>query len=85
MSTVKKPVKTRADMKGMKVRVQQSDLWVALLEVMGASATPMPFGDVYTGLKTGLVDAAENNYPSYESSRRFEVAKYYAKIGRAHV
>ena len=79
MSTVKKPVKTRADMKGMKVRVQQSDLWVALLEVMGASATPMPFGEVYTGLKTGLVDAAENNYPSYESSRRFEVAKYYAK------
>ena len=79
MYTVKKPVKTLADMKGMKVRVQQSDLWVALLEAMGANATPMPFGEVYTGLKTGLVDAAENNYPSYESSRHFEVAKYYAK------
>jgi tripartite ATP-independent transporter DctP family solute receptor len=77
--TVKKPVKTLADMKGMKVRVQQSDLWVALLEAMGANATPMPFGEVYTGLKTGLVDAAENNYPSYESSRHFEVAKFYAK------
>jgi len=77
--TVKKPVKTLADMKGLKVRVQQSDLWVALLEAMGANATPMPFGEVYTGLKTGLVDAAENNYPSYESSRHFEVAKFYAK------
>jgi tripartite ATP-independent transporter DctP family solute receptor len=76
--TAKKPVKTLADMKGMKVRVQQSDLWVALLEAMGANATPMPYGEVYTALKTGLVDAAENNWPSYESSRHFEVAKYYS-------
>ena len=50
-----------------------------MLEAMGANATPMPFGEVYTALKTGLVDAAENNYPSYESSRHFEVAKYYSK------
>ena len=77
--TVKKPVKTLADAKGLKVRVQQSDLWVALLEAMGANATPMPFGEVYTALRTGLVDAAENNYPSYESSRHFEVAKFYSK------
>jgi tripartite ATP-independent transporter DctP family solute receptor len=77
--SVKKPVKTLADVKGMKIRVQQSDLWVALLEAMGANATPMPFGEVYTALKTGLVDAAENNYPSYESSRHFEVAKYFNK------
>jgi tripartite ATP-independent transporter DctP family solute receptor len=75
--SVKKPVKTIADTKGMKIRVQQSDLWVALMEAMGANATPMPFGEVYTALKTGLVDAAENNYPSYESTRHFEVAKYY--------
>ncbi len=79
MYTVKKPVKTLADAKGLKVRVQQSDLWVSLLEAMGANATPMPFGEVYTALKTGLVDAAENNYPSYESSRHFEVARFYNK------
>jgi len=77
--TVKKPVKTLADAKGLKIRVQQSDLWVSLIEAMGANATPMPFGEVYTALKTGLVDAAENNYPSYESSRHFEVAKFYNK------
>lgn len=58
--------------------MQQSDLWVALLEAMGANATPMPFGEVYTALKTGLVDGAENNYPSFESSRHFEVAKYFS-------
>ncbi|MBX3627278.1 MAG: TRAP transporter substrate-binding protein [Rhizobacter sp.] len=77
--SVKKPVKSIADTKGMKIRVQQSDLWVALMGAMGANATPMPFGEVYTALKTGLVDAAENNYPSYESSRHFEVAKYFNK------
>jgi tripartite ATP-independent transporter DctP family solute receptor len=74
--TAKKPVKSLADAKGLKIRVQQSDLWVALLEAMGANATPMPYGEVYTALKTGLVDGAENNYPSYESSRHFEVARY---------
>jgi tripartite ATP-independent transporter DctP family solute receptor len=79
MFTAKKPVRTFADMKGLKVRVQQSDLWVSMLEAMGANATPMPMGEVYTGLKTGLIDAAENNYPTYESARAFEVAKYYSK------
>ena len=75
--TVKAPVKTLADLKGLKIRVQQSDMWVSLVENLGANATPMPYGEVYTALKTGLVDAAENNWPSYESSRHFEAAKYY--------
>jgi tripartite ATP-independent transporter DctP family solute receptor len=76
--TVKKPIKGLPDMKGMKIRVQQSDLWVAMMQALGANATPMPYGEVYTALKTGLVDGAENNWPSYESSRHFEVAKFYA-------
>jgi tripartite ATP-independent transporter DctP family solute receptor len=75
--TAKKPVKTVADLKGMKIRVQQSDLFVSLIEALGANATPMPFGEVYTALKTGIVDGAENNWPSFESSRHFEAAKYY--------
>jgi TRAP-type C4-dicarboxylate transport system substrate-binding protein len=45
---------------------------------MGANATPMPYGEVYTALKTGLVDGAENNWPSYDTSRHFEVAKNYS-------
>lgn len=75
--TAKKPVKTLADVKGMKIRVQQSDLFVAMVEALGANATPMPYGEVYTALKTGLIDAAENNFPSYESSRHFEAAPNY--------
>lgn len=75
----KKPIRTVADVKGMKVRVQQSDLWVALVGAMGGNATPMPFGEVYTGLKTGLLDAAENNIPSYDSVKHYESAKYYSR------
>jgi tripartite ATP-independent transporter DctP family solute receptor len=78
MYTVNKPIKTLADLKGAKIRVQQSDLFVAMIQALGANPTPMPFGEVYTALKTGIVDAAENNYPSYESSRHFEAAKYYS-------
>jgi tripartite ATP-independent transporter DctP family solute receptor len=75
----RKAVKTVADAKGMKIRVQQSDLWVALVSAMGANATPMPIGEVYTGLKTGLIDAAENNIPSYDGFKHYEAVKYYSK------
>ncbi|AMO24656.1 TRAP transporter substrate-binding protein [Ramlibacter solisilvae] len=75
----KKPVKTLADTKGMKIRVQQSDLWVALVSAMGANATPMPIGEVYTGLKTGLIDAAENNVPSYDGFKHYEAVKFYSR------
>lgn len=76
--TAKKPIRTVADMKGMKIRVQQSEMWVAIMQAMGGNATPMPYAEVYTALKTGLVDGAENNWPSYESSRHYEAAKYYS-------
>jgi len=75
----KKPVKTVADTKGMKIRVQQSDLWVALVGAMGGNATPMPFGEVFTALKTGVIDAAENNIPSYESTKHYEAVKFYSR------
>ena len=77
MYSVARPYKTLADLKGAKIRVQQSDLFVSMIQALGANPTPMPFGEVYTALKTGIVDAAENNYPSFESSRHFEAAKYY--------
>jgi tripartite ATP-independent transporter DctP family solute receptor len=77
--TPSKEIKTLADVKGMKIRVQQSDMWVSMMQAMGANATPMPYAEVYTALKTGVVDAAENNWPSYESSRHYEVAKVYSQ------
>ena len=75
----KKPIRTVADVKGMKIRVQPSDLWVSLVGAMGATATPIPYAEVYTALKTGLVDAAENNYPSYETSKHYEAAPIYSE------
>lgn len=75
--TTEKPIQSVEDLKGMKIRVQQSDLWIAMMEAFGANPTPMPFGEVYSSLETGVVDGAENNWPSYESSRHFEVAKNY--------
>jgi TRAP-type C4-dicarboxylate transport system substrate-binding protein len=72
-------VRTLADAKGLKIRVQPSDLWVAVAAAMGANATPMPTGEVYTALKTGLIDAAENNIPSYEGFKHYEAAKVYSK------
>jgi len=75
----KKPIKTVADMKGMKVRVQQSDLAVSMITAMGASPAPMPMAEVYSGLKTGLVDAAENNIPSYEEAKHYESAGVFSE------
>ncbi len=75
----RKPIKSLADTKGMKIRVQPSDLWVSTMSAMGASATPMPYAEVYTGLKTGLLDAAENNYPSYEEAKHYESAPVYSE------
>lgn len=81
----KKPIKTLADLKNLKIRVQQSDMFVAMVQALDANATPMPMGEVYTGLKTGIIDAAENNYPSYESSHHFEAAKYFTRTEHAMV
>jgi len=81
----KKPVKTLADAKGLKIRVQQSDLWVALVSAMGANATPMPAGEVFTALKTGLIDAAENNIPSYDGFKHYEAVKFYSRTEHSMV
>ena len=65
------------DLEGLKIRVQQSELMVGLVEALGAVATPMPFGEVYSALQTGVIDGAENNWPSYYSTSHYEVAQYY--------
>lgn len=73
----KKPIKSMADLKGMKFRVIQSDMFVDMVAALGANATPMPYGEVYSALQTGVIDGAENNWPSYDSSGHYEVAKYF--------
>jgi len=73
----KKPITSIADLAGMKVRTMQSDVFVDMMSALGANATPMPFGEVYSALQTGVIDGAENNWPSFESSGHYEVAGYY--------
>ncbi len=75
----KKPIKTVADMKGLKFRVIQSDIFVDMTAALGANATPMPYGEVYSSVETGVIDGAENNYPSYDTAKHFEVAKYFSE------
>ncbi|WP_061929894.1 TRAP transporter substrate-binding protein [Aureimonas sp. AU22] len=74
----KKPIKTVADLAGMKFRVIQSDIFVDMTSALGANATPMPYGEVYSSIETGVIDGAENNFPSYDTARHVEVAKYYS-------
>jgi len=72
-----RPIESVADLQGLKIRVQESQLMVGLVEALGAVATPMPFGEVYSALQTGVIDGAENNWPSYYSTSHYEVAEYY--------
>lgn len=74
----KKPINSMADLAGQKYRVIQSDVFVDMVAALGATATPMPYGEVYSAIETGVIDGAENNFPSYESAKHFEVAKNFA-------
>ena len=74
----KKPIMAPADVSGMKVRVMNNDLYSGMISALGGNPSPMAFSEVYQSLKTGVVDGAENNWPSYESTGHFEVAGYYS-------
>ncbi|AJY45800.1 TRAP transporter substrate-binding protein [Martelella endophytica] len=72
-----RPVRSMEDLQGMKFRVMQSDIFVDMVNALGANATPMPYGEVYSSIQTGVIDGAENNWPSFESSSHYDVAPYY--------
>lgn len=74
----KKPIKAPADVAGMKIRVMSNDLYSGMISALGGNPSPMAFSEVYQSLKTGVVDGAENNWPSYESTGHYEVAPYYS-------
>lgn len=74
----KKPINTPEDVKGMKVRVMSNDLYSGMIKALGGNPSPMAFSEVYQSLKTGVVDGAENNWPSYESTGHYEVAQYHS-------
>jgi tripartite ATP-independent transporter DctP family solute receptor len=72
-----RPVRSLADLKGMRIRVQQSDLMVDMIRALGAEPVELPYGQVLTGLQTKLIDGAENNWPSYVTTGHFRIAPYY--------
>lgn len=72
------PIMEPSDLRGLKIRVPNSDVYVSMVGALGANATPMSFGEVYQGLVQGVIDGAENNWPSYEATRHFEAARYYS-------
>lgn len=75
--TVDRPIRTPEDLAGMKIRVQESQTSMRMVSELGGSPTPISFGELYTALQQGVVDGAENNPPSFYTSRHYEVAKYY--------
>lgn len=73
----KKPIRKPEDLKGMKIRVQQSPASVKMMQAFGAAASPMSFGEVYTAIQQRVIDGAENNELALTNNKHGEVAKYY--------
>ncbi|HWK72374.1 MAG TPA: TRAP transporter substrate-binding protein [Burkholderiaceae bacterium] len=76
--TSKKEVKTPDDLKGLKIRTIQSPVYIEALNAMGANATPMSFGEVYTSMQTGVLDGFEHGSAIVVTQKFYEVAKYIA-------
>ncbi len=76
--TKDKPILTPADLEGMKIRVQESKTSMQMIKELGASPTPIAWGELYTSLQQGVVDGAENNPPSFYRSGHYEVCKHYS-------
>ncbi|WP_241828394.1 TRAP transporter substrate-binding protein DctP [Corynebacterium glutamicum] len=74
--TTDAPVKRPAYLAGKKIRVQESAMHIRMIELMGGSATPLTYGEVYTAMQSGVLDGAENNEISYVTQNHFEVARY---------
>lgn len=76
--TKDRPVRKPEDLQGLKIRVQESITAINLVRSLGGSPTPISWGELYTALQQGIVDGAENNPPSFYTSRHYEVCKYYS-------
>jgi TRAP-type transport system periplasmic protein len=79
VATKSREVKSIGDLKGLKIRVIQTPTYVRTFELLGASPTPMAFGEVYTSIQTGVLDGWEHDPPTMASSKMYEVTKYLAR------
>ena len=73
------PIEAPSDLHGLKLRVPQSDIFIESVEALGANPTPLAYNAVFSSLSTHLIDGAENNWPSYYTSRHFEIAPYWSE------
>jgi tripartite ATP-independent transporter DctP family solute receptor len=76
--TRSQPVRALPDLKGLRLRVQQSDLVIRMVKALGAEPVALPYGQVLTALSANLVDGAENNWPSFVTTDHYKVARFYA-------
>lgn len=74
----KKAILDIQDFEGLKFRVMQNSMMADMVEALGAEVVELPYGDVYSEIQTGNIDGAENNWPSYDTSKHYEVAAYYS-------
>ena len=72
-----RPVRSLSDLKGLRLRVQQSELMSDMIKALGAEPVELPYGQVQTGLATKLIDGAENNWPSFVTTGHYKYAGYY--------
>ena len=75
------PITSIEDLAGLRIRVQPAAISTRMVELLGAAATPMNYGEVYSALQTGIIDGAENDYVSYLTSGHYEVAPHYTEDG----
>ena len=76
--TAKRQIKTPADLKGLKIRVQNSPVAIKMVKALGGAPTPISWGELYSALAQGIVDGAENNMPSFISNKHWEVCKFFS-------
>ena len=76
--TVNRPILTPADVRELKIRVMPSRTARDMITTLGGGPTPIPYGELYSALQQGMIDGAENNPPSFFSSRHYEVARHYS-------
>ena len=71
-----RPIHSPADLAGLRIRVQQSDVAIEMMKALGATPVALPYGQVGIGLSTGLIDGAENNWPSYVTTGHYGLARH---------
>ena len=80
----RRPLHAPADLVGLKLRVPPSDIFIALIRMLGGNPTPLPYGQVFSALETHLIDGAENNLRSFHASRHFETARYWSQTAHSY-